>query len=245
MDFLELTFRFDDHQNSLTRYNGLPVDVFAAFLKSISEALEIKNSHDLVVSEIKGNCYAPVLSTSSATKYAEIKVLHEAIALNNYGNLTGKQINYAKSLKNILGSKYYLEVYDKDKSYFRKIDEIAILSKVKYYFESTSIRGTVTRIGGKTLDSKPKILISTFDKDIEISEIQDEALKSLYKTGMLELYIVQKVNTTTNQIESAVLDDFIILKHQNTETNFAENIEKLRNTFGEKISEYLNRESID
>jgi hypothetical protein len=240
VESLELTFRFDNEANSLTRFNGLPIDVFANFLKSLSEAVGIKNSTDLVVSEIKGNCYAPVISTNSVTKYAEIKVLHEAISNNSYSNLTAKQISYAKSLKHILGNKYYLDVYDLDKSYFKKIKEINIVERVKHYYESTSIRGTVTRIGGKTLDSKPRILISKYEKDIEITDAQDEALKAYYKTGMLELYLVQKVNSETNQIESALLENFIVLKSSNDSMSFLDVVSDLRIQYGNKISDYLN-----
>ena len=237
---LELTFRFDDESNSLNRFNGLPIDLFATFLKALSEAVGVKHDHDLVVSEIKGNCYAPVLSTSSATKFAEIKVLHEEISKNNYSNLNQKQKNYAKTLKTVLGNRFYLDVYDLDKKYFKNIKEIKIEDKIKHYYESTSVRGTVTRIGGKSLESKPKILISNYNHDIEISNEQDESLKEHYKKGVLEFYIVQKINVETNNIESTLLEDFIHLDNSNDSMRFPDIIKKISSQYGESISEYLN-----
>lgn len=239
MEELELTFRFDDELNSLTRFKGLPIDVFALFLKNLSDAIDAKQNNDIFVSEIKGNCYAPVISTNSITKYAEMKALHEGISTNNYTNLNAKQKEYAKSLKKILGNKYYLDIYDNDKNYYKSIKEINIEDSIKHYYETTAIRGVVTRIGGKTVDSKPKILVSNYSHDIEISNEQDEDLKQYYKNGMLEFYISQRINFKTSTIESAKLEDFLVLNIDNN-TNFASSLLSLSKDYGELVAGFLN-----
>ena len=211
-------------------------------MKSLSEAIDAKQTTDIVVSEIKGNCYAPVISTNSITKYVEIKALHEEIATNNYSNLNNKQKDYAKSLKRLLGNKYYLDIYDKDKSYFKTIKDITIENKLNHYFETTAIRGIVTRIGGKTIDSKPKILVSDYPHDIEITNEQDENLKKYYKNGQLEFYISQKINFKTNNIEYAKLEDFVVLNVNQTDTNFATSMFELNKNYGELVSEILNND---
>lgn len=241
MENLELTFRFDDEVNPLTKHIGLPIDIFAQFLSSLAEAMNIKQSKDLVVSEIKGNCYAPVISTSSITKYNELKTLHDQISKNEYGNLNHKQKQYARTLKALLGSTLSLNVYDLNKEFYKTISEITIQNKHPFYYESTSVRGTVTRIGGRFIDSKTKINISNYEHDIEINSQQDENLKEYYKKGILEFYITQKINSEKKNVEYAVLDDFIFLYSTiDGDRTFSQSLINIREKHGEYFTQIIN-----
>lgn len=238
MDNFELTFRFDDIEQTMTRHNGLPIGKLAKLLAALSKALSTEDS-PIVLSEIKGNCYAPVFSTKSKTQYERVRTLHTEISENNFSTLTQKEKNYAYVLKNILSGGIILNVYDESKEYYKTIEKIEDTNIFKYYYSTNSIRGFLTKIGSRNLASKNTIFIDSFPIEIEINEQQDAMLKNHYKDSFIEFYITEKKNKENDKVENVVLDDFKIIEKSDS---FYKNILELREKHGPYFTHLKDRE---
>lgn len=224
MEPYHFTLRFDDEQHSLTRFNGLPAQRVGELLVSLSEALGIGKNQLLVLSEIRGNCYALDLTTESLTVHENLKVIHSSISQNNYKGLNAEQRKYAQTLKATLGGSLYLNAYDKDKAYQVKVERIELPPLPTYYFETGTVYGTITAIGGNTLDGKVNIRVNQEDYNIEITPAQERSLLNEYKRNRLRLTVKKKINFETERIVSAELLDFEVLNGQ----SFAELAEQFR-----------------
>ena len=240
MENFELTFRFDNLEQTLTRHNGLPIIQLARILQALSRALS-KDENNLVLSEIKGNCYAPVISTPSQTEYEKIKTLHAVIAEQHYSVLTKSERAYASVLAEVVKTGIILNVYDTQKTFFKTIDQISDAIVYKHFYATTSKKGYLTKIGGRNLDSKNTIFITSYPNEIEINAQQDATLKQYYKESLIEFYITEKVNKETNKIDQAVLDDFKIIDQTD---NFYERIKGAREKYGTYFTE-INEENDD
>ena len=58
MEYFDFTLRFDDEDHSLTSRNGLPIEKLGELLLSLSKAVNSDDKNPLILSEIRGNCYA-------------------------------------------------------------------------------------------------------------------------------------------------------------------------------------------
>lgn len=224
MERYSFTLRFDDEQHTLTRFNGLPVQRVGELLVSLYEALSIGKNQLLVLSEIKGNCYALELTTETLTVHENLKVIHKNISQNNYKGLNLAQRKYAQTLKSIMGDRLSLKAYDKDKDYEVRMAKIELPQTPSYYFEIGTVYGIITAIGGNTLDGKAIIKINQEDFNIEVTPKQEKALVGEYKKSKLRLSIRKKINFETDKIVSAELLDFEILSEQ----SFSELAEQFR-----------------
>lgn len=224
MERYHFTLRFDDEQHSLTRFNGLPAPRVGELLVSLSEALNIGKSQLLVLSEIKGNCYALDLTTESLIVHENLKVIHKNISENNYKGLNIEQRKYAQTLKSIMGGRLYLKAYDKDKGYQITVEKIELPKIPTHYFEIGTAYGIITAIGGNTLDGKAHIKINQEDYNIEISPRQEQGLINEYKKSRLQLSVKKKISVETDKIISAELLDFEVLSEQ----SFRELAERFR-----------------
>lgn len=232
MEHFDLIFRFDNLEQTMTRYNGLSINQLAKFLQALSKTIST-DEDEIVLSEIKGNCYAPVISTPSKTQYEKIKTLHSVISEGNYRALTRNERYYAKTLSEIMTKSIILNVYNTEKTYFKTIEKIGDTNVFKHYYATTSKRGYLTKIGSRNFDSKSSIFITSYPNEIEINAHQDAVLKNYYKKNLIEFYLTERINKETNKIEHTVLDDFKIL--DNT-INFYENILVLREKHGAYFS---------
>ena len=232
MEHFELTFRFDNLEQTMTRYNGLPINQLAKFLQALSKTVSSEED-SIVLSEIKGNCYAPVISTPSRTQYDRIKSLHTQIADGNFDALNKNERYYARILSEIVNKSITLNVYNSEKTFFKTIEHIGDTNVFKHFYATTSKKGYLTKIGSRNFDSKSSIFITTYTNEIEINAQQDAELKDYYKGDFIEFYITEKINKETDKIEHAVLDDFRILDKA---ANFYSNILMLREKHGEYFS---------
>lgn len=234
MNSFDITFRFNDNDNTLDNHNGISINVLADFLQSLYDVTKGVSDGKIVLSEIKGNCYAAVLSSPNITTIDYMQTLHTYISSGNFEALKSKEKEYSNRLMNIIGDKLILNVYNNDKSYYRTIEHTKLPVFFPYYFETDSIVGILTRIGGRNINTKNTILVSSYTGEIEISNTQDNKLKRFYKNGILEFYITKKIDKETNKVEKAVLDDFIELSIP--VSNFTDTVKNIREQYGEYFS---------
>lgn len=238
MDYFELTFRFDDQDNSLTRFEGLSIEDLMRFLKALDGAIS-SNNH-LVLSEIKGNCYAPVISTPVKTEFEEIKSLHSEIERGNYNSLNKGGKSYFRYISNLLDKGITFSIYDQGKDFYKNIETLPIRKNYPYLYNTNQITGVLTQIGSRNLQSKNIIFVDSYPIEIKISHTQEEQLKDYFKAQKVVFNITEKVNKETGKLEQAELDDFAILK---AEKSIYETIDAVREHHGDYFATRLNKSS--
>jgi len=235
IEFFELTFRFNNQDGNMSRFKGLSIQELADFLNALNKAITSKNQ--LVVSEIKGNCYAPVVSTPIKTECEELKVLHSEIEKGNYNSLNKNEKIYFNYLGELLKKGYGLSVYDQKKDFYKSIENISIKKHYPHYYSTNEITGVLTQIGSRNLASKNIIFVDSYPTEIKINKTQENQLKEYFKSKKIAFYITEKINKESNKVESAELDSFEVIE---SEKSFYDSIESVRNKFGDYFSEHLN-----
>ena len=224
MEPYNLTLRFDDPDHALTAEDGLPIDEVAKLLHSLSEAIDVDNEHKVVLSQVKGNCYALNLSTYSVTKYETMKVIHRKVSENDYNGLTIKERQYAIVIKDVLNGHYTLDVYDDKKDFRVRVEKVQIPRVPTYYYEIGTLYGIVTSIGGQTIDGASSILISQQNYPIKVTQSQEQELLEYFKKIKLLFTLRKKLRYDNDTVVSAELESF---EPTNKET-FAMSVRKLR-----------------
>jgi hypothetical protein len=223
MQIYDLTLRFDNEAHSLTAQNGIPAEDVGRILIDLTHALG--SGHEIVLSEIRGNCYALNISTSHLMTHEILKVIHRKISENDFVCLNTEQRKYASTLKVVFNKeKVHLDVYTPNKEeYFFKVREIVMPEKPKFYYELGSIYGKITAIGGKSLEGKTSIKINDGGGDIEITNIQEQKLIAHYKKSKLLLTVKKKINFEDGSLVSMILEDFEVV----SESDFFKGIKEL------------------
>jgi len=235
---LSLTFRFDDTNKTLTRFNGLSIETLAKFLKTLNRSVGADEESKLVLSEIKGNCYAPVISMMSKMHYESIKTLHTEIAEGRTNGLNADQRKYYGFLRGLTKTGLNLNIYDREKEFYKTVEELREIDTFPYFFQTNAYRGILTRIGSRNMKSRNTIFISTYPYEIEIDEVQDGALRTHYKQHLLEFYITEKKDKKNGRVESASLDDFRLISKTET-APFIETVNFIREKHGDYFSENM------
>lgn len=236
MEFFDFTIRFDDNLHTLTVKNGLPIDQVADLLTSLSKALNPTHDEKIVLSEIRGNCYALNISTNSITKHETLKVIHRKISENDYSALNNDQRKYASKLKHIMADLYTVQAYDESKTFKVTVSEVNLPKAKEFFYEISSLYGVLTSIGGKALDGKANVHISGFNFDIEVTPEQELDLIQHYKKERLRLVVHKKVGVDSHDIKSAVLQSFEVIKDHNFHTA----IQEFRSKYSElDISDFI------
>jgi hypothetical protein len=195
----DLTLRFDNEDHSLTQTNGLDISEISEILSKLAKATG--NDDKLVLSEIKGNCYALRLSTSNAGEFEVLKAIHKPIENNVYDDLNSYQLDYIQTLQKVLKkNKFNFQAYDKDKKFNIETNEIIINEAPKYYYEIGTIIGVVTSIGGKNMDVTSYIHLSTQSYDIKISNDLERQLIPYFKQRKIRLTLKKKIQFDTDKV---------------------------------------------
>lgn len=232
MKTFDFTLRFDDDNHSLTAKNGLSVKDLSELLSSLYEALNVSDADKLVLSEIRGNCYAINLTTDNELVHENLKVVHKKISTNDYQGLNKKQIKYANKVKSILKDHLYLQAYDESKKFNVEVVEINIPKLPEFYHEITSVYGIITSIGGRSIDGASYIRINGHNYDIKVTSSQEKKLIPYFKKNKMRLILNKKLSTDDKQVKSAELESF----EETTNISFNENIEKSRTPdFDDKV----------
>ena len=207
METYQFILRFDDDLHSLNQYNGLTVQQVGELLIVLSQAMHLTKEQKLILSDIKGNCYALELTTESISVHENLKVVHRKISENDYAGLGSNEKKYANCLKATMGNKLNLRAYDKNKDYYVKLDKIELPKEPTHYFEYSVVHGIITSIGGTSLDGKAFIKINEENYQIEINVAQEKNLVRYYKAKKIDFSIKKKIDFTSDKIVSAELID--------------------------------------
>lgn len=209
MELYDYILRFDDEAHSLSAKNGIPLDELVKLLDSLNKTLRLAKDDKVVLSEVIGNSYAISLTTNSYSAFNKISNIHKKISKNDYSGFNADERKYAHQLKNVLNNKYFVQGFTAlDKSKRTQIDEIIIPQKPEYYFETGSIYGIITGIGGKTLNGKASVHINNAPYEIEVSHEQEQQLIKHFKKDKLHLTITKKIGFDSGNIISALLEDY-------------------------------------
>ena len=241
MEYYDFTLRFDDEDHSLTQRNGLPIDKLADLLLSLSKAVGADERNPLILSEVRGNCYAVQVSTPVLTVHETLKVVHGKISHNDFTGLNTDQKKYAGKLKILLGGKLYLTAYDKEKAFEVEVSEIKMPKQVDYFYEVGSIYGQITSIGGASVEGKAVIHVNKVGYDIEVNSRQEGELLKYYKQNKIRFLVRKKVSAEKNEIVSAILEDFEVI----SDKSFYEVASEIRKNLPDSFYDFLNSENYE
>lgn len=231
MTHYNFTLRFDDENHSLTSDNGISINKLSDLLLSLSKAISLQNDDKLVLSEIRGNCYAINLTTNSEVVQESLIVVHRKISNNDFIGLNSNQRSYAQKIKSILGDNLTLQAYNDTKSFSVDFAKIELPKLPDYYNQISTIYGVITSIGGKSLKGKSTIHLAGFNYDIEISFDQERKLASYFKGKELIFIINKKISLDNDEVKSAELESF----ETPNDINFIDIARDIRNKFGDEI----------
>ena len=193
----------------------MSIDELSEFLHKLSDAIPHERGSKIVLSEIRGNCYALNLVTASLTQHKSLQVIHESISKNDFRGLTEPQMKYARRLDAVMKlHNCSVDAYDRNKEWKIKVVEINIPKTPLFYYEIDTVYGIVTAIGGKSLESKSIIHINQGDYPITVTEKQERELLQHFKGSKLEFTVKKKVNLNDDKIVEAVLEDFEVMSSQ-------------------------------
>lgn len=218
------TIRFEDDSNSLSAESGLSIEKLGELLTSLSKAIGLKEE-SLTLSGIKGNCYAFDLSTNKRPIYETLKSVHDRISNNDFPALNSDQIKYATKLNVILGDKYRMNVYDPDKTFDLKIQNTVIPKRVECYYEIDDVYGIIASIGGKSIESRPCIKLSSLNYEIFVTSGQESKLLKYFKNGRMLFRLNKKMDFETGRVVSAELVSYEVIK--NSTSKLVDNVEEL------------------
>ncbi len=240
MQFFDFTIRFDDNLHTLNAKNGLPIDQVAELLTSLSKALNTAQNEKVVLSEIRGNCYALNISTNSITKHETLKIIHRKISENDYSALNNDQRKYASKLKSIMADKYTVQAYAQKEDFKVYLFEVNLPKEKDFFYEISSLYGILTSIGGKALDRKAAVHISGCSFDIDVTPDQEGDLIQYYKKDRLRLVVYKKISVDTREVKSATLQSFEAVPAQ----NIYNGIEELRKKYSDLDISESNQDAV-
>lgn len=215
MEYFDFTIRFDDDLHTLDAKNGIPLEQISDLLSTMSKALNLQPDEKVVLSAIKGNCYALQLTSNSFTKYEELKVVHKKISNNDFSGINNEWKKYAGRLRYIMADKYKVQAYDDEKKFRVFVDEIVLPKVSDFFYDISSIYGVLTSIGSRQLNTRSTIHILGCNYEVEVTSQQEKELINHYKKGQLRFRIQRKVNLETKEIKSAVLESFEPVSNNN------------------------------
>lgn len=234
MKNFDFILRFDDPNHTLTAKNGLSIKELAELLSSLYDAVNVSNRDTLVLSEIRGNCYALNLTTNNELIYENLKVVHRKISNNDYDGLNKKQIHYAEKVKTILKENLNLQAYDDLQTFKFEVSEINIVQDLPlFYYEINSEYGVVTSIGGRSVDGVSNIRIEGKNYDIKVSSEQEKEILPHFKKNRLRLVLNKKTSTDDKEVKGARLESFEVIEN----ATFYNKIEDVNEELSNKIFE--------
>lgn len=207
---LKFSLKIDDDGHSLTKEDGIPFDKIGELLQSLYEAIDPKSDIKCTLGQIRGNCYALDFYTEEEKYVANFVVVHKNIEGIAFEDLEPNQKKYAKSLRKVLGDKFYLSAYDSNEEKIASIKDIGHNLSQDTYYTTKTIYGVISELGATSLNAiKKHINIDGIGYKIKISKDQDIELKPHYATDKLKIRIKQKRSLEKGRIIDAELISFI------------------------------------
>jgi len=238
MKTFDFILRFDDSSQSLSAKNGLSIKDLSGLLSSLYDALNVSEIDTLVLSEVRGNCYAINLTTNNELIHDNLKVVHKKISQNDYQGLNRNQMKYVANVKSILKDNLTLQAYSDDKAFKVEVLDIEIPDLPKHYFEISSVYGIITAIGGRVIGGTSYIRVDGINYDIKVTRNQERELLPYFKNKRMRLLVNKRISTEDNKVKAADLERFEVVQ----DYDFLDKINEVRSSdFDEKVYELFKK----
>jgi adenylate kinase family enzyme len=219
----KFSIQIDDDKHTLSSYNGISIKYLWELLRDLYKSIETDEEGKCTLSGVRGNCYALDFTTEEKQYEENFIRVHKNIEELSSSELQPEEKNYARTLKKILGGKYYLRAYDNEHNIIATIKELDKEKSINQYYSYKTIYGIVTELGAKSLNAEKKhIRIDGFPHNISISKDLDMELKKYYGTQKLKIDIKVKLSYETNRIISAEMRGFIEVSSNKLSQNLKE-----------------------
>jgi|GEM_PF-1675785 len=201
---IKFSLRIDDKSHSLTKEDGVPIDLIGELLHSLSKAIEVPESQ-VVLHEIRGNCYALGFVTNDERSYSNFKIVHQNINANPIHNLTPSEREYAKVINKVIKKhKVFIEALDRDNNRLVKIVKLPEVETKGHIHYTDTIYGTIIVLGSRN-EEKLSMVVKTTDgtkPTIHISEEQEDELRKHLE------YVYRKADfKMTLKVRSSLIKD--------------------------------------
>lgn len=208
----KFSIKIDDDSHSLTKEDGISFDKFGELLKDLYEAIDPHSGTKCTLGQIRGNCYAADFYTEDEKFHSNFVIVHKNVEQVPLDELEPTQRQYAKTLRKVLGGRYYLQAFDNNTTKVASIKEISNLIKIDYYYSTKTVYGILSELGGVSVTSSKKhIYLDGIGYRINISNDQDLQLKPFYGTHKLMVKIKNKMSAIDGHIISAELISFTVV----------------------------------
>jgi hypothetical protein len=216
--------KIDNQARSLTAQNGVLVHQLILLLHKLNVAMQL-DSPNYVLTEIKTGSYNPIFQTPEKTICNRYQALHEKIETEPYDLLNYKEKDYARALDKLI-QEYGYEFMPFTSEWQGHIKEIKKAKPKDCYYMHEQVTGVICEIGKKDGDKRPHIHITGHSYKIDITQAQDEALKSFYQGAKIDFELRLKIHKATDKVISAVLKSFQLLQSGNFMHNIKNALEK-------------------
>lgn len=213
---IKFSLKIDDDAHSLTKEEGISFDKIGELLQGLYEAIDPNSDVKCTLGEIRGNCYALDFYTTEERYLENFIIVHKNIESISYDDLEPNQKSYAKTLRKVLGGKYYINAYDSNNQKVASIKDIGRNLESDTYYSTKTIYGIVSELGGTSLNSTKKhIKVDGISYNIRISKDQDIELKPYYGTDKLKIKIKQKRSLEKGRVIDSELLSFVAISGNN------------------------------
>lgn len=213
-DTYYFTLKIDNALRTMSAENGLPIDELAELLHKLHKALDVRKGEEIVLSDVITGSYGPIFATHSLKTYTKLQVVHRKISRGEVHKLTPVELDYAIELNDLVQERGLLLRTEDNKQQELTYLPLAIPETPKYMYQIGSTQGTITGMGGQSLDGKINLYIDQESFAIEINAAQEKALYPYYKNGVLRMTIQKRLLFETGNISKATLLDFEVLSDE-------------------------------
>lgn len=232
MSYYKYILKFDDENHTFSAENGLLLEDFLRITSALQKSIKGK----LVLSDIISASYGIEFTTENPITLSEIEEIHNKIIEKDISGFDKNQQNYVKELNAFFDKNPDVSAFGQNPAKQENpklITRVEIKKTVDFYYETGSLSGIITSIGGKDIDKKSTISISKNDYEIEINNIQEKALLPYFKKEKLRFYIKKKIDFKTMEVKSAVLEDFEVMLGE----NFLKSLKKFKDKYSAELYE--------
>ncbi len=232
MSYYKYILKFDDENHTFSAENGLPLEDFLR----ITNALQKSIKGNFVLSSIISASYGIEFTTENPLELVGMEEIHNKISEKNISGFNKNQQNYVKELNAYLDKRPDVSVFGQNPAKQetpKLITRVEIKKTVDFYYETGSLSGIITSIGGKDIDKKSTIFISKNDYEIEVSNAQEKVLLPYFKKEKLRFYVKKKVDFNTMEVKSAVLESFEVMSSE----SFLKSLKEFKEKYSAELSE--------
>lgn len=207
----KFSLKIDDEEHSLTSENGLSFKDLSALLNDLYNVIDPDSGVICTLSQIRGNCYALDFSTEEAQFESNFVRVHKNLEQIPIQDLEKGEAKYAKTIKKILGDKFYMNAYDGNNNKVAQIKSLGVDKEFSTYYTYETVYGVLSELGSKKLDSSSKhIFIDGYNEKIFVPRDLDIKLKEHYGTRRLRVELRQKRSFVDGHVIRAELKSFSV-----------------------------------